>query len=523
MLSNAFDSQAKVQQLFWFGVVSICAILLGYLLASDMTVLAMGVAGVIWMMLLPYHSMLAVGISIATFSSAIIVPFFPGRPYAWEFSALLGWSGLLVTVSMRKYDLESMSTFRAHRAVFLGLAGYAVVLVIMMWQRGVGMRILGSGQMGGRFYVQQLVCTIFPALFVMWRANEKAVTTLFQLQCLLTTTFLISDFVLTYAPQQLYFLLQFFELPGDAVAFEVRAQQTGLRRFQSLYVASLGLIFFLMVRFKLAQFFKKEGVFLFPLALGLVGMGLLSGHRYVVMILGFTLLFCSYAQRFYTFKHNMLGLGVVVLGLAFTYSFAEYLPLAAQRAASFLPGIQVDPQARDDAMATLDTRKMLRQIGWNMVPDYIWLGRGFGQASSGDYSSQWDPTTITQHINQGKFYNGLIGLLVNTGLPGTVFMLMFLWGGTVTSWQIIKHLREHGVDDYFSRMCSVIASLWLANVIAFVFLHGDSEFALKTFSLQAGLLIVTLRLLRRRTAPAMIETAEPVAHESLPFAWHARR
>ena len=49
----------------------------------------------------------------------------------------------------------------------------------------------------------------------------------------------------------------------------------------------------------------------------------------------------------------------------------------------------------------------------------------------------------------------------------------------------------------------------MANVIAFIVLHGDSEYAMKTFSLQAGLLVVCHYMLRDRLRKeAEPETAE---------------
>jgi hypothetical protein len=133
-----------------------------------------------------------------------------------------------------------------------------------------------------------------------------------------------------------------------------------------------------------------------------------------------------------------------------------------------------------------------------MMSQYLWVGRGFGQSGFGDHSLQWDPTAITYHINQGRFYNGFIGLMVNTGLVGTCFMLLFLLAGSVVAIKVIFHLREHGVDDEFSRVSCIVACLWMANVVAFIVLHGDSEYAMKTFSLQAGLLIVCQYMLRDR-------------------------
>jgi CHASE2 domain-containing sensor protein len=104
-------------------------------------------------------------LAIATFSSALILPLFPGRPYWWEFAALLGWSGVAMTVAMRQYAPDFAQRVRANRLLFIGMIGYCLVLFVTMYYRGVGLRILGSGQVGGRFYFQQLTCIIFPILF----------------------------------------------------------------------------------------------------------------------------------------------------------------------------------------------------------------------------------------------------------------------------------------------------------------------------------------------------------------------
>jgi hypothetical protein len=98
----------------------------------------------------------------------------------------------------------------------------------------------------------------------------------------------------------------------------------------------------------------------------------------------------------------------------------------------------------------------------------------------------------------GRFYNGVVGLLVNTGIFGTAFMLLFLGAGTVLALKIMLLLRAHGCEDNFERVCSVVSGLWMANVIAFLFLHGDSEYAMKTFSLHAGMLLTCYHLLKRR-------------------------
>ena len=97
MFASTMDLRLGFQKLFWFCVVTVGAVAAGYGLASDSMLLVILVVGALWLTLLPYHFKLSIYISIATFSSALIVPLFPGRLYMWEASALLGWSGLVVS------------------------------------------------------------------------------------------------------------------------------------------------------------------------------------------------------------------------------------------------------------------------------------------------------------------------------------------------------------------------------------------------------------------------------------------
>ncbi|MCU0247495.1 MAG: hypothetical protein MUC42_13040, partial [Bryobacter sp.] len=91
---------------------------------------------------------------------------------------------------------------------------------------------------------------------------------------------------------------------------------------------------------------------------------------------------------------------------------------------------------------------------------------------------------------------------------GTLGMLIFLYGGTRVAVRIVLYLRREGCEDTFARICAVSSGLWFTGVLLFLFLHGDAETALKTFSLRAGLLLACESLLRKRqessvpTAPA---------------------
>jgi hypothetical protein len=470
-------------------LIGLAAIVAGIGLAMDIVPLFLIIAFATWLVTLPYHTEISLRISIATFASALILPFFPGRPFLWELSALLGWSGFFTSVAMQRNTSNLSTEVWRHRWLFIGVAGYVLVLLVTMYYRGFGLRVFGGTQTGGRNYVQQLICAIFPISFLLCPLKEKTLVRLFLVQCGLTITYLISDFAFTIGKgQAASTLLQFFEVPVDAVNFESQVQRLGFRRFQSLALVPQGILLGLMVRFPLRDFFSRRGLLLLPLAACLLVIGLFSGHRWLFMIVTFTAIFCGVSQKFFTTRHvgMLVGLSIIVLSIA--YTVADRLPLAGQRALSVLPGIQIEFEARQDAAATLETRRIMFNIGMNLLPQYFWIGRGFHRIED-DYSYLWDPSGLQRQIDQGVFYNGPVGLMVNSGIFGTFFMLLFLFAGTALSWRIIRQLRVTGCDDSFTRMCSVVTGLWNAYTIAFLFLHGDSEWALKTFSLQAGMLM----------------------------------
>jgi hypothetical protein len=495
--TTSIESSIRFNQIFWFGVIGLGTLFTGFYLASSKFTLVLVAVMLGWLVLLPYHAKLAAYLSISTFSSALILPYFPGRPYMWEFAAFLAWSGLIITISLRRYAPDAAKYIHQNKWLFIGIILYCTVLFVTMFERGFGLRIMGSDQMGGRFYFQQLMCAIFPVLFVLIRFTEGTLLKLYYLQCILTLTFLVSDFVFSLGGGGMFGILQFFELPGDAANFERQAQQFGIRRFQSLSVVGQGLMLLILVFHKLEDFFSYKAAYLIPLAATVFGVGLLSGHRYLSLILMISVLFIAYTQRFYNFKNILISIAAIGAVLLPLILFANKLPLSAQRALSYIPGIRIDHHARMNGSATLETRRILREVGLQLIPQYFWIGRGFMMPSR-DLSHIWDPTYITMHVNQGKFYNGFIGLMVNTGVFGTLSMLIFLWAGSYLAYSVMAHLRLYGCEDWFSRMSCILASVWMANISAFLFFHGDSEFAMKTFSLQAGMLIACKRCLDYR-------------------------
>lgn len=481
--------------------MAVSVFFLSVIMAADLFMVAFLLVGVGWLMSLPYHGRLAVVLAIVSFQSAIIVPGVPGRPFLWEAAAMLAWTGVAIAVSLRRYPPDTPEVVRRNKWVFIGIAIYCIALLEVMAVRGVGLRVLGNVAAGGRVYFQQLICAILPLLFVLFKLDERTVVKLFALQFAFSLTYILSDLAFSVFPGVLKPLLFFLELPGDAINFEREAMQFGIRRFQSFGIAGASLIFLVLIFYSLKDVVGRRVFWLMPVLLAIGTTILLSGHRMFVLVpLGATFLL-AYMQRFYTPKNLILGGLTGVFLLAGIYGFADRVPQAMQRAFSFLPGLAIDAHVQRDAQSTWEVRKELTRLGAEMIPEHLWVGRGFTKylGARPQYRFQY---AVQFHLDQNKFYNGFIGLMVGTGVIGTTGMFLLCFGGMLLVIRIARHVRAYGCNDNFSRAAALAASIWVVNVLFFLFLHGDAERSMKQYALQIGLLIVFDRLLTYRRLAA---------------------
>lgn len=513
MPSLAFDIRRRFQAFYWYGVIGGVVLLLGMVLAVSAPGVAFLLALIGGMMTLPYHARISLYVATVTFRSSLVFPLL-GRPYFWELAAILGWSGVPITILLREYPEDSWQIVRRNKSIFIGLIIYCATLILIMAVRGVGFGALGSVTGGGRFYVQQILCAIFPLLFIINRLDQKTLVRLFQFQLILSSTYIISDLAYSVFPQKLYDLLYFFELSIDARNFQHQAMTFGIRRYQSLGLVAPSLFLLLLVRYKIQDFFGKRMVWLLPLGVGLIGIGLLSGHRSVVVLPAMTVLIMAWAERFFNVKRILISLAVAISLLASIYVSVPYLPLAAQRALSFLPGLDIDAQALQDARLTWLTRRTLFRLGLADIPDYWLIGRGFGKSLEPAMRSKVD--VIEWYYDQGTFFNGFVGLMVNTGLSGTIGMLLFLYGSLFLAWRVLRYVRRYGAEDPITRVALVCAAQLFVDAFSFLFIHGNAEWAMEYFCVQTGILLAANRFLVPKEAlqSQAVEVTGPVSSTS---------
>ncbi|MCD6340134.1 MAG: hypothetical protein J7M29_12245, partial [Verrucomicrobia bacterium] len=281
-MANAFDTRVQFHTLYWYGVGAALLLFLSMVLAFSAPAMALLVGFLGWLITMPYHGRLALLVGVSTFGSALLVPFM-GRPYLWEFAGILAWTGVPIALMLRQYPPDTAHVIRRNRWIFIGAAIYCATLVELMIVRGVGLRVLGSSVGGGRFYFQQIICAMFPLLFVVNRLDEKMLLRLFIIQLVLRMTYLLSDLAFSVFPGKLGWMLYFLGLSTDMINFQSKALSFGIRRYQSLGIAMPALLYLLLVRYNIRDFFGRRAWWLLPTTVAIVGISLLSGHRSVII------------------------------------------------------------------------------------------------------------------------------------------------------------------------------------------------------------------------------------------------
>jgi hypothetical protein len=514
MPPSSFDPDAlPFRRVVIAGLACVVAVVAGAMLADQPYLIFAGLAGLLYVGTLTVNARALAWLVIALQPAALIVPFFPGRPFWWELCALLAWPSLLAYGLVNRRKIELVAFDRAERWALAALGGYLVVLLGLMAYRGVGFRAFGGAQMGGRFYTQQLILAILPLLMLTANFSKKNLLKAVAVGWAMALTYLVSDFSFSLGGGTMQRILYFFELPTDALNFELGYEITGMRRYQSLwYAAAAGLACLwtlVPLRDLLGRYFLLTG----PLMLGLLGMGLGSGHRTLLVLTLSTLILLSFFQRFWTAGRAITALILICGGLGVLYQFADELPLPAQRSISFLPAIKVQPLAQRDAKETLDDRIEILKLAIDDIPRYALVGRGFGMERFDQLPDDAVNTGVWRAYVNGFFYNGTLGVLLKTGVPGFIVTSLFVWWLSRMAIELVRCVNrgDSSQQTNFDRLCLLVSAQWFSTVGFFYLMHGDAGTWMQVFALQAGLIMACRRLKLADASRLVSADAQPSA------------
>jgi hypothetical protein len=455
-----------------------------------------GLAGLLYVGTLSVNARALAWLVIALQPAALIVPFFPGRPFWWELCALLAWPSLLAHFLVNRQKLAELRFDRLESRALLALLGYVGVLGFLMMYRGVGFRAFGGGQMGGRVYAQQMVLAIVPLLMVATRLSPKQVYTAAAVGWTMSLTYVVAEFTFVGSGGVMQKILYFFELPTDGFGFISSYAITGVRRYGSFAgVATAGLACIWTLA-PLRDLFGRKAILAVPLVLGLFGLGLGSGYRNALIIPALTFIFLTWFQRFWTFRSGLAAAVALAVLLAGLYATADQLPLSVQRSISFLPEIEISHYARADAKATNIDRMDVLELALADVPKYWLAGRGFGMERVDQ--APLDPVHGGAMLlySQGMFYNGFFGSLLKTGVVGLLFSVAFVWFLSWMAIDLVRLVRERPFHEQsnFDRFCFLICAQWFAVVTSFYLTNGDVNWWMQQFGLPGALIMLCRRV-----------------------------
>ncbi len=496
MPQTSFDTDAlPFRRVLIAGLACVVAVVAGVMLADQPYLIFAGLAGLLYVGTLTVNARALAWLVIALQPAALIVPFFPGRPFWWELCALLAWPSLLAYGLVNRRKIEAVSFDRAERWALAALAGYLVVLAGLMAYRGVGFRAFGGAQMGGRFYTQQLILAILPLLMLTADLSKKHLMRAVAVGWVMALTYLVSDFSFSLGGGTMQRILYFFELPTDALNFELGYEITGMRRYQSLWYAAAAGLACLWTLVPLRDLLGRYAWFLAPLMIGLLGLGLGSGHRTLLIVTLTTLFLLTFFQRFWTTGRVVLAVVAVSGGVGALYAVADQLPMPVQRSISFLPGIDVLPLADRDASDTLRDRLEILELAIDDIPRYALVGRGFGMERFDQLPGDAVNSGVWLAYVNGYFYNGTLGLLLKTGVPGLLLTSVFVWWVSRMALELVRLVQRRRTEeqDRFDRFCLLICAQWFSTVLFFYLTHGDASLWMQNFGLTAALIMMCRR------------------------------
>lgn len=452
-----------------FGLCLPLAVLLGYLLAEPYAETSIVFVGILFAILvIPilmrwYHPLL-----ILSWNLAVQPVFFPGRLSLWVGVA---FAGLFFIILNRTID-PNYRIIHVPALTWPMITLLAVVVVTALAAGGIGLRVLGSKEMGGKSYVILVGAIVgyfvLSSQMIKPKHTKLAVTVFF----LAGISYLVGQFAMSLGPlasvASIFFpSTEIYDNP-DSVGQII---DPGTQRLSGLTPVSIALSCWMLSRYGVTGVLALERPWRLLFFVGVVAVGCLGGFRSMLILLGIICLILIYLERLWrtqAFLILIFGLLIVGSGLAI---FSKKLPFSVQRAISFLP-VQVDPMTRQIAEESTEWRLQMWKSVAHQIPDYLLLGKGYNlsgtdfymlqQSTMRGYVENWE-----SHALAGDYHSGPLSVIIPFGIWGGLAFLWLLYAGTRYLYQVYQDGAEHmKVVNRF------LLALFVARILFFLFVFG---------------------------------------------------
>jgi hypothetical protein len=488
------------------------ALVLGYAISTPDQVSLVMVGLLVLVLALPvfiqWHHILL----IFFWNSAFNFPFLPAQPHVWLLLA-----GLSFGISWLNGLLGPAKPLRVPELTrpLLFLAG--VVVLTAYARGGLGSRIFGSASYGGRnyFYIFGAIMGYFALAAVRIPMAKASRTAL--LYCVSGVTYLLAHIVFILGPA-FYFLFYVFgaEYVGSQATVDSGIDPGAVVRFGGISAACAAVVGCLLLRWGIRGIFSFAHPWRMTVLVVAVLLSLLGGFRGDMIILGLIFLCQFFVEGLWRTRFLALLAGFGVLAGVMLFAFSDRLPLAAQRAVSFLP-VKIDPGIRADAEQSVEWRLQMWRILWPQIPKYLLVGKGYAIDPNEMYFASLPGASggIEAEVSlvSGDYHSGPLSTIIPLGLGGMIGLLWLLGAGIKVLYRNYRYGDPalHYVNVFF-------LAIFIAQTIFFLTVYGAFSGQLFGFtgllgmsvSLNGGVRKSRPVVPARAAMPATMEAAIPV-------------
>lgn len=494
----------SVRALLVYVLILPMALIMGYLLASPTEFGAWAMIGVVLLVLASpliltrHHAVL-----FLTWNMTAMAFFLPGQPPFW-----LVMAGISLLISVFQRALSKEMRFISVPSLTWPLVFLVVVIMVTAkFTGGMGLRLFGSENVGGKRYFWLLAGIAgFFAMIAHPIPAEKATryTGLFFLGALINT----ASTLLPFLGPAFYFLFLFF--PSDAIGVTETGFDRSIFRLWGTSIAAMSCFFYVLARYGVRETLSLQRPLRPILLLALLTVGSSGGFRsfFILMVLTFALVF--YLEGLFKSRYTISLACGVVLVCATLVPLANRLPLSIQRALSVLP-LNISPIARYDAAASSEWRLEMWRTVLPQVPEYLWFGKGLG-ISRGDLelvsemSRRGRVSSQELSILAGDYHNGPLSVLIPFGIWGAIGLVWFFWASV----RALYRNYLYG-DPELSKVNTLLLAYFIARIILFCLIFGGFYGDLPIFVGIVGLSIALNHGIRKPAVqPSLAPAAEPL-------------
>lgn len=375
-----------------------------------------------------------------------------------------------ISVAMGAVLHRRVSFSRDEKKLMFWLCGLLVVLAVTALIRGTGLKIFGSEKWGGRPYILLVFSSLFLFFSLFVKLNPAQCKRLLYGFCLAGLFPSIAAIALHYGGTNI--LTQFVGLDDDAANF-VRGLAGSSDPLFRLQVANVGATYLFLLMWLVLYSKGLMGHVAMALC-GITGVILtgISGHR-ISLVYGVILSVAFFVtdRRVTLFRRLFNWYSLLSVGtLAAMVMFSSYFPYTFQRSMAWLPFVNVAADARFDVEVTSEWRVEVWRRVFEVVPQYLMLGKGFAFSSDEILSYiNWTMNDYNFVLTSHNYHNGMVHVLIDLGLPGLFFAVGLIVLVLRVHYPLLSCNWANSMLSYFHR---VILSGFIAQVAVYLVIGG---------------------------------------------------